>query len=93
MSDAAKAARGAFNDVKAGADEMASGVENASARTEYSMTEARHGVMMLGEEFGVHLPRGLTTPHNLYSFPRPNRRGNGSGLSIPGHHLGRNPPD
>jgi hypothetical protein len=61
MSDAAKAARGAFNDVKAGADEMASGVENASARTEYSMTEARHGVMMLGEEFGVHLPRGLTT--------------------------------
>jgi hypothetical protein len=29
--------------------------------TGYSMTEARHGVMLLGEEFGVHLPRSLTT--------------------------------
>jgi len=27
----------------------------------YSTGEARHAVMMLGEEFGVHLPRGLTT--------------------------------
>jgi hypothetical protein len=27
----------------------------------YSMTEARHGVMLLGEEFGVHLPRGITS--------------------------------
>ena len=25
------------------------------------MMAARHGVMMLGEEFGVHLPRGITT--------------------------------
>ena len=25
------------------------------------MTEARHGVMLLGEEFGVHLPRALTS--------------------------------
>ena len=25
------------------------------------MMEARHGVMLLGEEFGVHLPRALTT--------------------------------
>ena len=61
MSDAAKSARDAFKDVKQGADEMASGVAGASARTEYSMMEARHGVMMLGEEFGVHLPRGITT--------------------------------
>ena len=61
MSDAAKSARDAFKDIKGGADEMADGVASASARTEYSMTEARHGVMMLGEEFGVHLPRGITT--------------------------------
>src|SRR4051812_32728408 len=26
-----------------------------------SMTEARHGVILLGEEFGVHLPRGVTS--------------------------------
>ena len=25
------------------------------------MTEARHGVMLLGEEFGLHLPRGVTS--------------------------------
>jgi hypothetical protein len=61
MADAANAARGAFKDIKQNAGEMADGVEGASSRTNYSMTEARHGVMMLGEEFGVHLPRGLTT--------------------------------
>src|ERR1039458_8760947 len=33
----------------------------AGAATDYSMGEARHGVMLLGEEFGIHLPRGLTT--------------------------------
>jgi|HubBroStandDraft_5_1064220.scaffolds.fasta_scaffold16396_2 hypothetical protein len=27
----------------------------------YSMTEARHSVMLLGEEFGVHLPRALSS--------------------------------
>ena len=27
----------------------------------YSMMEARHSVMLLGDEFGVHLPRALTT--------------------------------
>ncbi len=61
MSDAAKAARDAFKDIKDGSKEMADGVAEASGATNYSMTEARHGVMMLGEEFGVHLPRGLTT--------------------------------
>lgn len=61
MAEAANSARGAFKDIKQNAGEMADGVEGASARTNYSMTEARHGVMMLGEEFGVHLPRGLTT--------------------------------
>src|ERR1700723_3414873 len=35
--------------------------EEAGGKVDYSMMEARHGVMMLGEEFGIHLPRGLTT--------------------------------
>src|ERR1700735_1260822 len=54
MADAAKAARGSFNDIKSGADEM-------GRATGGSMMEARHGVMLLGEEFGIHLPRALTT--------------------------------
>jgi hypothetical protein len=54
MADAAKSARGAFTDIKSGSEKMGQEVG-------YSMGEARHGVMMLGEEFGVHLPRGLTT--------------------------------
>jgi hypothetical protein len=54
LADAAKNARGAFADIKSGAGEMGSAVG-------YSTGEARHSVMMLGEEFGVHLPRALTT--------------------------------
>ena len=54
MADAAKSARGAFQDIKQGAGEM-------GGATEYSMMEARHSVMILGEEFGVHLPRALTS--------------------------------
>lgn len=54
MADAAKAAKSSFGEIKQGATEMAS-------ETSGSMTEARHGVMLLGEEFGVHLPRGITT--------------------------------
>jgi len=54
LADAAKAARGSFNDIKSGANEM-------GAATGYSMMEARHSVMILGEEFGVHLPRALTS--------------------------------
>jgi len=61
MADAAKAARSSFGEIRDGAKEMAGGVGEASGRVNYSMMEARHGVMMLGEEFGVHLPRGLTT--------------------------------
>ncbi len=53
MADAAKAARGSFTDIKSGAADMAKS-------TSGSMMESRHGVMLLGEEFGVHLPRGLT---------------------------------
>src|SRR6202046_4398514 len=54
MADAARSARGAFSEIKQGADEM-------GRATGTSMTEARHGVMLLGEEFGVHLPRALTS--------------------------------
>jgi hypothetical protein len=54
LADAAKAAKGSFTDIKQGAREMASD-------TSYSMGEARHGIMLLGEEFGVHLPRGITS--------------------------------
>jgi hypothetical protein len=54
LSDAAKSARGAFSDIKSGAGQM-------GRETSYSMMEARHGVMLLGEEFGVHLPRALTS--------------------------------
>ena len=53
MSDAAKAARSSFQDIKSGAATM-------GRETSGSMMEARHGVMLLGEEFGVHLPRGVT---------------------------------
>jgi hypothetical protein len=60
LADAAKSARGSFQDIKAAATEMGDGVAEASGRTEYSMMGARHGVMMLGEEFNVHLPRGIT---------------------------------
>jgi len=54
MSEAAKSARSSFSEIKQGADEM-------GRSTSGSMMEARHGVMLLGEEFGVRLPRALTT--------------------------------
>jgi hypothetical protein len=54
MADAAKSARGAFTDIKSGSGEMGGAVN-------VNMMEARHGVMMLGEEFGIKLPRALTS--------------------------------
>src|SRR3984957_1767446 len=54
MADAAKSARGAFSEIKSGSGEMGREVGG-------NMMEARHGVMLLGEEFGIHLPRALTT--------------------------------
>ncbi|MGA9070907.1 MAG: hypothetical protein WB424_11670, partial [Terracidiphilus sp.] len=54
LSDAAKSARGAFTQIRSGAGEM-------GRETSGHMMEARHSVMMLGEEFGVHLPRALTS--------------------------------
>lgn len=53
MAEAAKSARGAFTEIKGGAAEM-------GGETGRSMMEARHGVMLLSEEFGIHLPRSLT---------------------------------
>jgi hypothetical protein len=53
LADAAKSARGAFNEIKSGSNEMGGAVAT-------NMFEARHGVMLLGEEFGIHLPRALT---------------------------------
>lgn len=61
LADAAKAARGSFDDIKASARSMGGDVRGSMGDVGYSTTEARHAVMMLGEEFGVHLPRGLTT--------------------------------
>ncbi len=54
MADAAKAARGAFTEIKDGAGGMGSAVGSSTG-------SARQGVMLLGQEFGVHLPRGITT--------------------------------
>jgi hypothetical protein len=54
LSDAARTARGSFNDIGSGAEGM-------GRRMGSGMTEARHSVMMLGEEFGVHIPRALAS--------------------------------
>lgn len=61
MGDAAKSARGAFNQIKTDADDAGRGVGVATGAMGGHMMEARHGVMLLGEEFGVHLPRALTS--------------------------------
>ena len=52
LADAAKAARGSFKQISEGAKE-------AGGETGFSMMEARHSVMMLGEEFGLKMPRAL----------------------------------
>ena len=54
LSDAAKSARGAFTQIQSGSGEMGRAVSG-------NMSEARHGVILLGEEFGIHLPRGVTS--------------------------------
>lgn len=36
-------------------------ISSAFTSTNYSMLEARHGVMLLGEEFGVRMPRAVST--------------------------------
>jgi hypothetical protein len=54
MSDAARSARGSF-------DEIGGSAERGGRRMGGSMMEARHSVMMLGEEFGVRIPRALAS--------------------------------
>jgi hypothetical protein len=54
MADAAKTARGAFSEISGGASHMA-------GETGGSMREAREGVRLLGEEFGIKLPRALSS--------------------------------
>src|ERR1700678_419351 len=53
LGEAARSARTAFSEIKQGGNEMGRSVGT-------NMFEARHGVMLLGEEFGIHLPRALT---------------------------------
>jgi hypothetical protein len=36
-------------------------LEGKVEKSQHSMMEARHGVMLLGEEFGVHMPRAVST--------------------------------
>lgn len=43
------------------ATSSAKNISSAFDSTNYSMMEARHGVMLLGEEFGVHMPRAVST--------------------------------
>ncbi len=54
MSDAARSARGAFNEIGGSA-------EQGGRRVGGGMMEARHSIMLLGEEFGIHIPRALAT--------------------------------
>jgi hypothetical protein len=53
LGNAARAARSAFAEIKQGGNEMGRTVGT-------NMFEARHGTMLLAEEFGVKLPRALT---------------------------------
>jgi hypothetical protein len=53
LADAAKAARGSFNDIKTSAGEMGTGVR-------FSMRESRESVAAVGEMFGLHLPSAIT---------------------------------
>jgi hypothetical protein len=52
LADAAKSARGAFADIKSGGKEM-------GGEMSFSMMEARHSVMLLGEDVGIKMPRAL----------------------------------
>jgi len=54
LGEAARAARGTFNEIKEGGNSMGRDMS-------YSMTEARHSVHLLTDEFGIHIPRALTS--------------------------------
>lgn len=50
-----------LNKSKASLDGFSNAVKKSGEGTKYSMMEARHSVMMLGEEFGVRMPRAVST--------------------------------
>jgi len=50
-----------LNKVSSDAKKAGQELSNFGERSNYSMMEARHGVMLLGEEFGVHIPRAVST--------------------------------
>ena len=50
-----------FDEVSSKSRAAGRAIEEAGKAGEYSMMEARHSVMILGEEFGAHLPRALTS--------------------------------
>ncbi len=56
LSDAARSARGSFNEIRDGAKEMSDGVRGASGQMNYSMMEARHSVMILAKSL-EHISR------------------------------------
>jgi hypothetical protein len=54
LSDAARAARGSFGEIRGGAREMGGEIGRTSG-------EARHAIMLLTEEFGGHMPRAIAS--------------------------------
>jgi hypothetical protein len=60
MESVRNAAASANATLKSSGDSFAA-LEEKAERSQHSMMEARHGVMLLGEEFGVRLPRAVST--------------------------------
>jgi hypothetical protein len=54
LGDAARSARGSFNDIKDSAGSMGGSVGG-------SMRDTRESIVLLGEEFGIHMPRALSS--------------------------------
>jgi hypothetical protein len=52
---------GGIQDVSKQAKKVGQDIKESMEGANYSMMEARHGAMMLGETFGVHIPRGIST--------------------------------
>jgi hypothetical protein len=55
------AAQAEIDGLRAKADQMATQMAAAGEKTTVSMTQARESAALLGEEVGVHIPRGLAT--------------------------------
>src|SRR6266478_106801 len=59
LADAAKGARQSFGDIRSSAGEMSGGVKGHMEGMDYSMTHARHGIHLMLEEMGIHMPRAV----------------------------------